>query len=243
MGSSPEVLIAHLLAKTTRIRVGSGGVMLQHYSPYKVAENFNVLASLAPGRVDLGVGRGPGGTPQSTRALQTADGTPKPFEEKIVELAQFLENRLDENHPLHGLLVMPAASQPADLFFLGTGTNSAISAANLGLPYIFALFLNNDEQVMAEAVEAYQNQFDTTKGNRAQTILALHVIAAESDEEARQQAAQFRWCDYRWKADRSSPAVRAKPRKNSAGYPGNPTKSVSNKPTWFMALPKRYTKN
>ena len=59
MGSSPEVLVSHLLAHTTRIRVGSGGVMLQHYSPYKVAENFNVLASLAPGRVDLGIGRGP----------------------------------------------------------------------------------------------------------------------------------------------------------------------------------------
>ena len=70
MGSSPEVLVAHLLAKTTRIRVGSGGVMLQHYSPYKVAENFNVLASLAPGRVDLGIGGGPGGLPRSTKALQ-----------------------------------------------------------------------------------------------------------------------------------------------------------------------------
>ena len=70
MGSSPEVMAAHLLAKTTRIRIGSGGVMLQHYSPYKVAETFNVLASLAPGRVDLGIGRGPGGLPRSTEALQ-----------------------------------------------------------------------------------------------------------------------------------------------------------------------------
>ena len=69
-GRPLEVLIAHLLAKTTRIRVGSGGVMLQHYSPYKVAENFNVLASLAPGRVDLGIGRGPGGLPRSTTALR-----------------------------------------------------------------------------------------------------------------------------------------------------------------------------
>ena len=70
MGSSPEVLISHLLAKTSTIRVGAGGVMLQHYSPYKVAENFNVLASLAPGRVDLGIGGGPGGLPHSTKALQ-----------------------------------------------------------------------------------------------------------------------------------------------------------------------------
>ena len=70
MGSSPEILVSHLLARTSSIRVGSGGVMLQHYSPYKVAENFNVLASLAPGRVDLGIGRGPGGLPRSTAALR-----------------------------------------------------------------------------------------------------------------------------------------------------------------------------
>ena len=76
MGSSPEVLVSHLLAHTSHIRVGSGGVMLQHYSPYKVAENFNVLASLAPGRVDLGIGRGPGGLPRSTAALRRGDGEP-----------------------------------------------------------------------------------------------------------------------------------------------------------------------
>ena len=72
MSSSPEVLISHILAKTSTIKVGSGGVMLQHYSPYKVAENFNVLATLAPGRVDLGIGGGPGGLPKSTTALQQA---------------------------------------------------------------------------------------------------------------------------------------------------------------------------
>ena len=71
MGSSPEVLISHLLAKTSRIRIGSGGVMLQHYSPYKVAENFNVLASLAPGRVDLGIGRGPGAVSYTHLTLPT----------------------------------------------------------------------------------------------------------------------------------------------------------------------------
>lgn len=69
-GSSPEVLISHLLAKSNRIHIGSGGVMLRHYSPYKVAENFNLLANLAKGRVDLGVGKAPGGLPLSTRALQ-----------------------------------------------------------------------------------------------------------------------------------------------------------------------------
>ena len=111
MGSSPEVLVSHLLAKTDRIRVGSGGVMLQHYSPYKVAENFNVLASLAPGRVDLGIGRGPGGLPQTTKALQPeATQGSKPFLEKLLELEKFLHNRLEETHPLRGLKVSPTTA-------------------------------------------------------------------------------------------------------------------------------------
>ena len=107
MGSSPEVLVSHLLAHTSRIRVGSGGVMLQHYSPYKVAENFNVLSSLAPGRVDLGIGRGPGGLPRSTAALrrgvlrQAPDGRTEQLQyepgmtlaEKLAELRRFLSGR------------------------------------------------------------------------------------------------------------------------------------------------------
>ena len=112
MGSSPEVLISHLLAKTSRIRVGSGGVMLQHYSPYKVAENFNVLASLAPGRVDLGIGRGPGGLPQSTMALQQAEAGDRSIGDKITELRNFLGGELPESHPLRGLMASPGLHNP-----------------------------------------------------------------------------------------------------------------------------------
>lgn len=192
MGSSPEVLISHLLAKTSRIRVGSGGVMLQHYSPYKVAENFNVLASLAPGRVDLGIGRGPGGMPQSTQALKPMEGTARPFPDKLVELQQFLHNRLHEGHPLHGLRTSPSPPQPADLFLLGTTTASAALAASLGMPYVFALFLNSDEQMMAESVAIYQSQFDTTKGTQPQTLLALPVMVADTDEEAQHHASALK---------------------------------------------------
>jgi luciferase family oxidoreductase group 1 len=192
MGSSPEVLISHLLAKTSRIRVGSGGVMLQHYSPYKVAENFNVLASLAPGRVDLGIGRGPGGMPQSTKALKPTDGDARPFPDKLVELAQFLHNRLEESHPLYGLRTSPAPPQPADLFLLGTTTDSAALAASLGIPYDFALFLNSDEQVMTEAVELYQSQFDYLRGTQPQTLLALPVMVADTDEKARHYADELK---------------------------------------------------
>ena len=193
MGSSPEVLISHLLAKTSRIKVGSGGVMLQHYSPYKVAENFNVLASLAPGRVDLGVGGGPGGMPRSTQALRQ-DTVPEsiPVAEKLAELIQFLHNQLEESHPLYGLRASPAPSQPADVYLLGTTPSSAGTAAKLGLPYVYALFLNNDDVMMTEAVETYRNQFDITNGARPQTLLALPVIAADSDDEAQEYASQIK---------------------------------------------------
>ena len=185
VGSSPEVLVSHLLAKTSHIRVGSGGVMLQHYSPYKVAENFNVLASLAPGRVDLGIGGGPGGLPHTTRALQQETGYgAKPLSDKLVELNRFLHDKLEEDHPLHGLRASPIPPQPAGVFLLGTTPSSAELAANLGMPYVFALFLNNDETVMRQAVETYRDRFDATKGAQPQVMLALPVIVADTDDEA-----------------------------------------------------------
>ena len=185
MGSSPEVLISHLLAKTTRIRVGAGGVMLQHYSPYKVAENFNVLASLAPGRVDLGIGGGPGGLPHSTRALQQEMGPEtKPLPEKLRDLDRFLHNKLEKTHPLYGLKASPTPPQPADLYLLGTTPSSAELAASLGMPYVFALFLNHDEAIMHQAIETYRSRFDTTNGIGPHTMLALPVIVADTDDEA-----------------------------------------------------------
>jgi luciferase family oxidoreductase group 1 len=204
MGSSPEVLIAHLLAKTTRMRVGSGGVMLQHYSPYKVAENFNVLASLAPGRVDLGIGRGPGGLPRSTRALQQGLGDrPQPFAEKLMELERFLHNRLDETHPLYGLRVSPVPPQPAEVFLLGTTTSSAALAASLGMPYVFAQFLNSDATTMGKALATYHTYFDVTKRKPPRAMLALSVIAADTDEEARQYASDIKMVRIRLESGRT----------------------------------------
>ena len=205
MGSSPEVLVSHLLAHTSRIRVGSGGVMLQHYSPYKVAENFNVLASLAPGRVDLGIGRGPGGLPRSTAALRRGDGEPAmTLVEKLAELRRFLSDELEPEHPLHGLQASPLPPQPPDLFLLGTTRSSGDMAAELAMPYVFALFLNNDEDEMAEAVRRYQSGFNYTKTPSPQpsprgrgsiehphTMLALPIIVADSDDEAAVHAARI----------------------------------------------------
>lgn len=193
MGSSPEVLMSHLLAKTERIRIGSGGVMLQHYSPYKVAENFNVLAALAPGRVDLGIGGGPGGMPHSTRALQQETGYgDKPLSEKLLELRRFLYNQLGKDHPLYGLQASPVPPQPADVFLLGTTPSSAELAGKLGMPYIFALFLNNDESVMYQAVQTYRDRFDPVHDTEPQAMLALPVIVADTDDEAQFHASHLK---------------------------------------------------
>ena len=223
MGSSPEVLVSHLLAHTSRIRVGSGGVMLQHYSPYKVAENFNVLASLAPGRVDLGIGRGPGGLPSSTAALrrgvlrqaQDERNGGRQYEpamtlaEKLDELRQFLQGELEPEHPLHGLTASPMPPQPPGLFLLGTTRSSGDMAAELAIPYVFALFLNNDEDEMAEAVRRYQSGFAQPgfvpqgtpppqpfpDGRESRvcpyTMLALPIIVSDTGEEAARHAAKI----------------------------------------------------
>lgn len=183
-GSSPEVLISHLLAKTSSIRVGSGGVMLQHYSPYKVAENFNVLSSLAPGRVDLGIGRAPGGLPRSTQALQRGVKDAPSLTEKIEELGAFIHDTLAEDHPLHGLTASPKPELPAELYVLGTSVGSAEIAASLGLPYVFSQFINSDEQVALAAFEAYRTQFDLSSGRKPEAIFALAAIVADTDEEA-----------------------------------------------------------
>ncbi|USB33601.1 LLM class flavin-dependent oxidoreductase [Paenibacillus sp. YPG26] len=189
-GSSPEVLIAYLLAKTNRIRIGSGGVMLQHYSPYKVAENFNVLSSLAPGRVDLGIGRAPGGLPRSTRALQQGAADGADLTGKLKELSQYVHNRLAEDHPLAGLRATPVPGQPADLYLLGASVSSAELAAELGLPYVFALFINSDPVVAEDAFAAYTRFFNYANGTKPQPILALPVVVAGTDAEAEELASQ-----------------------------------------------------
>ncbi|CAM4469504.1 LLM class flavin-dependent oxidoreductase [Paenibacillus phoenicis] len=187
-GSSPEVLISYLLAKTSTIRIGSGGVMLQHYSPYKVAENFNVLASLAPGRVDLGVGRAPGGLPKSTQALQQGVRESATLTDKIVELRKYVQNRLEADHPLAGLRAAPLPAEAPELYVLGASVDSAQIAAGLGLPYVFSLFINGDPAIALKAIQTYRERFEASHGTEPQVILALSVIVAESEAEAAELA-------------------------------------------------------
>ncbi|MFB8340127.1 LLM class flavin-dependent oxidoreductase [Brucella cytisi] len=186
--SSPEVLISFLLAHTRHIRIGSGGVMLQHYSAYKVAENFNLLASLAPGRVDLGVGKAPGGLPLSTRALQGAyDPDRKPsFNEQLIELDKFLDENPENTDNRNGLAAYPVPPQKPERFLLGASVESAELAARLNWDFVYAGHIQGDPTAIKEAVEAYQ-----AIANRP-AILAVGIIVAESDAEAERLAVDIR---------------------------------------------------
>ncbi|WP_407976951.1 LLM class flavin-dependent oxidoreductase [Brucella pseudogrignonensis] len=186
--SSPEVLIGFLLAHTHQIRIGSGGVMLQHYSAYKVAENFNLLASLAPGRVDLGVGKAPGGLPLSTRALQGAyDPDRKPsFKQQLAELDGFLDHGSEKSDDENGIAAYPVPPQKPERFLLGASVESAELAAQLDWNFVYAGHIQGDPAAIKEAVEAYR-----TITNRP-AILAVSVIVAESDAEAEKLAGDIR---------------------------------------------------
>ncbi|MBC1936096.1 LLM class flavin-dependent oxidoreductase [Listeria grandensis] len=184
-GVSPEVLVSHLLARTERIRVGSGGVMLQHYSAYKVAENFHLLATLAPNRVDLGVGKAPGGLPLSTKALQFGRTEKLDFAEQLALLKQFVDGAVPEDHELAGVGVDPEPPTKPDIFLLGASVASAELAGRQGVNYCFAKFINSDELVLKEAVTAYR-----AANPDGELIIAVPVLAADTEEAARALAGE-----------------------------------------------------
>ena len=179
-GAAPEVLVAHLLAHTRRIRIGSGGVMLQHYSPYKVAEVFKVLAALAPGRVDLGVGKAPGGLPLSTRALQAGfDAARRPdFASLLAELDGWLEGAPPPGHPLHGAQATPRPTEGPERVLLGGSPESAELAARQGWDFCYAGHFNGDPETISRSVQVFRE-----RTGRA-PLLALFAFAAPTAEAA-----------------------------------------------------------
>lgn len=183
-GSSPEVLIAHIAAKTERIRVGSGGVMLPHYSAYKVAENFRVLEGLNPNRIDLGLGRAPGGMPIATMALH--DGKHRNvdvYPQQIDDVLAYLHNSLPANHPFTGLQATPNIETAPEVWLLGSSPSSAVLAAQKGLPYTFATFINAEGG--AEYTRNYRRYFRPSQYlAKPKNIVAVFAICAKTDEEA-----------------------------------------------------------
>src|SRR5215208_798544 len=157
--ASPEALIGPIASVTSRLRVGSGGVMLPHYSPLKVAETFSLLAGLFPGRIDLGIGRAAGTDPVTTHVLQRDRRQPPPddFFDQLAELIAYLEDRFPDDHPLKRLTALPGVPESPELWLLGSSPQSAIWAAELGMPYAFADFINSKDG--AGIAQLYRERF------------------------------------------------------------------------------------
>ncbi|HME01791.1 MAG TPA: LLM class flavin-dependent oxidoreductase [Solirubrobacteraceae bacterium] len=193
-GPSPEALIGPIAAATTRIRVGSGGVMLPHYSPFKVAETFSLLSGLFPGRIDLALGRAAGTDQLTAFALQRdrSRQAPDDFPAQLAELLAYLEGRMPADHPFAHLAEnLPGRPYGPEPWLLGSSSQSAVWAAELGLPYAFADFINPEG---AEIAALYRERFDGHGDDqrRPRTAVAVWVICADTDEEADQIAASGR---------------------------------------------------
>ena len=192
-GPSPEALIGPLASATERIRVGSGGVMLPHYSPFKVAETFSVLAGLYPGRIDLGLGRAAGTDPMTTHALQRdrSKALPDDFPEQLAELLAYFEGTVPISSPLARLAkVLPGRPETPEPWLLGSSPQSAVWAGELGLPYAFADFINSNG---AEIAALYRRGFaDGVRLDAPRTVVAVWALAADTEEEAQRLATSSR---------------------------------------------------
>jgi luciferase family oxidoreductase group 1 len=178
--ASPEVLLARLTAETSRIRLGTGGIMLPHYSAFKVAEAFRMLDALAPGRIDLGVGRAPGGMRIASAALESRD--PELFPRQILDAIGYLDGTTDDGSPFAALRAMPSGETTPDVWILGSSNYGALLAAQLGLPYAYAHFIGGDNPGITRA---YRSRFrPSPRCPEPRVLIALHAIVAPTDEEA-----------------------------------------------------------
>jgi luciferase family oxidoreductase group 1 len=191
--AAPEILIGAIASGTERMRVGSGGVMLPHYSPLKVAETFSLLAGLHPERIDLGVGRAPGTDPLTMLALQRdrRQAAPDDFIDQLYELLALLEDRVPADHPFaRHARTLPGLPERPEPWLLGSSPQSAIWAAELGLPYSFADFINpNGPSIAAD----YRARFvDSERLGAPQVSVGVIAICAETDAQAEELASSSR---------------------------------------------------
>jgi luciferase family oxidoreductase group 1 len=188
----PEIMIAEIASVTSRIRVGSGGVMLPHYSPYKVAETFSVLGGLHGDRIDLGVGRAPGTDVETMFALQRdrRQLLPDDFTEQLTELLAYFEDGFPPDHAFSRLTRLPGSPGRPDVWLLGSSPQSAIWAAELGLPYSIADFIN---PAGAMSARLYHERFDGSRRRSEPDVsVAVGVVCAETRKDAERLAASWR---------------------------------------------------
>ena len=195
IGTAPEVLMAAVAATTQRIRIGSAGVMLPHYSAFKVAEQFRVLEALAPGRIDLGVGRAPGGDMRTAMALNPqAHHAAEHFPQQVRDLQAWTSGQ-----PHNGITAHPRGPHAPQVWVLGSSDYGAQLAAHFGLPYAFAYFFM-DGQGVEQALRLYRELYRPSERHPTpQPTICVWALAADTEEEARHHALSRE----RWRVDRA----------------------------------------
>ena len=185
-GSAPEVLIAHLAGETTRIRIGSGGVMLPHYSALKVAENFKLLENLFPGRIDLGIGRAPG-TDRLTAAALNPHNTfsDEAFMQQLKDLGHYLQDTFEAGDITEKVRATPTAPSVPPVWILSSSGQSGLFAAHFGFNFSFAHFIN--PKGGGQMVQAYQQHFEPSAFRETpQANVGVFVMCADTEEKARE---------------------------------------------------------
>jgi luciferase family oxidoreductase group 1 len=185
-GSTPEVLITRVAGLTERMKIGSGGVMLPHYSALKVAENFRMLETLFPGRIDLGIGRAPGSDQRTMRVLAAGKpnwNDPSDYPVQVRDLLAWLHDALPDKHAATGITAQPVGASAPDVWLLGSSDESAALAAHFGLPFCYAHFINPDGG--DGVTRAYRAHFrPSALYPEPKAMMAMGVMCAETDEEA-----------------------------------------------------------
>jgi luciferase family oxidoreductase group 1 len=200
VGTAPEIVIAAIAATTERIRIGSAGVMLPHYAPFKVAEQFRVLDALAPGRIDLGLGRAPGSDGLTAYALnpQAAD-RPNQFPNDVMDLDAWVHGEpLQEGHTFERLKAQPQGETAPELWILGSSAYGAQVAAYFGMPYSFAWFFS-DGAMGEQALKMYRDNYKpSARHPEPRSGICVWALAAETHEEAQYHyTSRARWQHYR----------------------------------------------
>jgi len=207
--ASPEIMLARLGAETKHIRLGTGGIMLPYYAPFKIAEQFKMLEAMYPGRIDLGLGRAPGGHPRTARVL--FDGRPidtdEGFANQLAELSAIFRGVVPDAHPLHGQMVSPNVPTSPEMWVLGSSTGGASFAASLGMRFAFAHFIN--AYTGADVAKAYRDHFRPWHEQTPRVALAMLAIVADDQAEAKaiEKAVLMRWAMTAQGANRTVPTI------------------------------------
>ena len=204
---APEVMISYIGAQTERIRLGSGAILLPHYKPFKVAETFNLLATLFPNRIDIGLGRAPGGSSEAMVALSgNFIQNVGAFPTLVKDLLHFLDDDYPLDNPHATLSASPIPNVPPMPWLLGTGKKSAILASQYGLPYAFGHFMSDEDG--AAVIRQYRETFQARRaGDTPHVIVSVGVICAETNARAEEVALSYLVSASRLKKGRGIPSI------------------------------------